>query len=191
MLIKFIAHTFITWNAPRYSMALGETLKCSAYHPLINGLAERTVQTLKEALKKTTGDMEMHLARFLFQYRITPHTTTGCSPAELLLGRKPRTHLDLIHPESSGSTPQLAKAPPVAVQTRVAQSQHRQKEGHVRRAKTTQLHCGPECLREKLLGSPVMASGICHWHPRPPDLCGGCGWREVPPAACRPCTHTI
>lgn len=67
---------------------------CFPYHPSSNGLAERAVQTFKEALKKTSGDLETQLARFLFQYR---NTSTGHSPAELLLGRKPRTHLDLLH----------------------------------------------------------------------------------------------
>ena len=58
------------------------------YHPASNGLAERAVQTLKEGLKKlSSGDLETRLFRFLFQYRITPHTTTGQSPAQLLLGR--------------------------------------------------------------------------------------------------------
>ena len=32
-------------------------------------------------------------------YRIIPQTTTGVLPAELLLGRKPKSRLDLIYPE--------------------------------------------------------------------------------------------
>ncbi|KAL5469019.1 hypothetical protein EMCRGX_G030194 [Ephydatia muelleri] len=68
------------------------------YHPATNGLAERAVQTFKENLKKSCGDLE---TRFLFHYRTTPHTTTGVSPAELLLGRKPRTLLDNLHPDLS------------------------------------------------------------------------------------------
>ena len=60
------------------------------YHPALNGLAERAVQTLKTGLKKmTNGNIEDKLAHFLFQYRITPHTMTGQSPAELLMGRRP------------------------------------------------------------------------------------------------------
>ena len=74
----------------------------SPYHPATNGLAERAVQVVKTGLRKIPeGDMDMRLARLLFKYRNTPHTTTGVSPAELLLGRKPRTHLDLMHPDLS------------------------------------------------------------------------------------------
>ena len=59
-------------------------LTMAPYHPVSNGLAERAVQTLKTGLKKmTVGNIEDKLACFLFQYRITPHTTTGQSPAEL------------------------------------------------------------------------------------------------------------
>ena len=47
----------------------------------------------------TSGDIDTRLARFLFQYRITPHTATGVSPAELLMGRKLQSHLDLLRPD--------------------------------------------------------------------------------------------
>ena len=74
-------------------------VKTSPYHPSSNGLAERSVQTLKEALKKcASDDIERNISRFLFQNRITPHSTTGIAPAELLLGRIPRSHLDLLKP---------------------------------------------------------------------------------------------
>ena len=69
------------------------------YHPASNGLAERSVQTFKEAMKKAKGtDIETQLSCFLFHYRNTPHATTGHTPAELLLGRKPRSHLTLMQP---------------------------------------------------------------------------------------------
>ncbi|CAI5647636.1 unnamed protein product [Oreochromis niloticus] len=72
-------------------------IRTAPYHPASNGLAECAVETLKDGLKKMLGlSIEKRLCRFLFQYRITPHTTTGLSPAELLMGRKPRSHLDLL-----------------------------------------------------------------------------------------------
>ena len=72
------------------------------YHPATNGLAERAVQTFKSFLKKTPGGtLEDQLSKFLFRYRITPHSTTGITPAELLLGRRPRSLLDLLRPSLS------------------------------------------------------------------------------------------
>ena len=49
--------------------------------------------------KLKDGSLETRVSRFLSRYRITPQTTTGVSPAELLLGRKPKSRLDLIYPE--------------------------------------------------------------------------------------------
>ena len=76
-------------------------IRVAPYHPASNGAAERAVQTLKEYLSKTRGDLDTRLSRFLFQYRLTPHTSTGSSPAELLFGRRPKSHLDFIHPDLS------------------------------------------------------------------------------------------
>ena len=55
------------------------------------------MQVLKQALKKvTTGSLKTRLARVLLSYRITPKSSTGVSPAELLLGQCPRTRFDLL-----------------------------------------------------------------------------------------------
>lgn len=75
-----------------------EHVRSAPYHPSSNGLAERAVQTVKEGVRKMTGPLEVRLARLLFKYRVTPQATTGISPAELLMGRRLRTHLDLLHP---------------------------------------------------------------------------------------------
>ena len=71
----------------------------SPYHPSSNGLAERAVQTFKGAMVKLPkGCLREKVCRFLTKYRSIPHSTTGVSPAELIFGRKIRTHLDLLHP---------------------------------------------------------------------------------------------
>ena len=74
------------------------------------------MQMFKNAMKKiTSGDIDTRIARFLFQYRITPHSTTGISPAELLQGRRLRSHLDLLQPH---------------LQSKIQESQERQKTKH-------------------------------------------------------------
>lgn len=69
-------------------------------HQSSNGAAERTVQMLKQALQKEAERVRRgapkrsskhQLANCLFQYRNTPHSVTGVTPAELFLKRKPRT----------------------------------------------------------------------------------------------------
>ena len=59
----------------------------AAYHPSSNGLAETAV--VKAGLKKMRdGSMETRLARYLLTYRVTPHSTTGVAPLELLMNCK-------------------------------------------------------------------------------------------------------
>ena len=76
-------------------------LTSAPYHPATNGLAERAVQTSKQALRamsEISKPVKEKLAKFLIAYRNTPHSTTGVSPAQLLLGRPLRTRLDLVKP---------------------------------------------------------------------------------------------
>ena len=61
------------------------------------------------------GSVENKVARFLFKYRVTPHSTTGVPPAELIFGRQLRTTLDLLQP---------------SIGHNVRQRQTKQKEGH-------------------------------------------------------------
>ena len=72
------------------------TVSLLPYHPASNGLAERAVQSFKSAMRKMSTDpVETRTAKFLFHQRLKPHTTTDNSPAELLLGRRPRSLLDV------------------------------------------------------------------------------------------------
>ena len=73
------------------------------FHPSLNGLGERAVQTLTFVIVKTEGDtLDVKLQRFLFDYRRTPHSTTGKSPMEVLNKRKMRSRLDLLQPSLQG-----------------------------------------------------------------------------------------
>ena len=76
-------------------------IRTSPYHPSSNGLAERAVQTFKSSLKKLEGNVKTRLFTFLARYWVTARFTTELSPAELLMGRKLRTTLDLMHPDVS------------------------------------------------------------------------------------------
>ena len=76
-------------------------LTSAPYHPATNGLAERAVQTFKMSMKKATTTSDSEISRFLFIYRNTLHTTTGITPAELLLHRKPRSLLTMLRPSTA------------------------------------------------------------------------------------------
>ena len=55
------------------------------------------VQAFKSGIKKLSeGTVDLKLARFLFNHRITPHSTTGMSPSELMFGRQLNTRFDLL-----------------------------------------------------------------------------------------------
>jgi transposase InsO family protein len=83
---------FINWNGIKH-------LTTPYYHPNSNGLAERAVRTFKENIKmQVEGTIEEKIAKFLFNYRLTPHSTTGESPCELMFGRKIRSRWDLLKP---------------------------------------------------------------------------------------------
>ena len=77
-----------------------------------NGEVERAVRTFKESMKTMKdepGTLADKLARFLLSYRTTPHTATGCTPAELLMGRRIRTRLDILHPDLSAKMSKKTK----------------------------------------------------------------------------------
>ena len=103
-------------------------LRTPPYHPASNGLAERAVQTFKGGMKKLKeGTLETKLARFLFTYRITPQSSTGVSPSELMFGRKIRSHLETLRPD-------LAR--------KVRLSQERQKRGQDSHARERNFEIG-------------------------------------------------
>ena len=71
--------------------------------------------------------MKSRLAQVLFQYRLTPQTTTGISPSELLLGRRPRSRLDMLKPHAA---------------ERVEKRQSQQKQQHDLRSRERHMEVG-------------------------------------------------
>ena len=65
--------------------------------------------------KLTKGSLEDRVMKFLFKYCITPQSTTGHSPSDLLFGRRLCSHLDLLHPD---------------LNSKVRQKQNSQKQTH-------------------------------------------------------------
>ncbi|XP_015277400.1 PREDICTED: uncharacterized protein K02A2.6-like [Gekko japonicus] len=85
--------TFLSDNGIRQITA-------APFHPASNGQAERMVRTAKEALGRLTeGDWSVRLGSFLLRQHTTPCSTTGRSPAELLMGRRLTTRLNRLHPD--------------------------------------------------------------------------------------------
>ena len=81
------------------------------YHPASNGLAERAVQIFKKGIRKMqTGTLQVKIAQFLFSYQNTPQSTTDIAPAQLFMGRKLRSPLDLLKPDLQGQSGERARA---------------------------------------------------------------------------------
>ena len=82
--------TFLKENGIRH-------VTTTPYHPAGNGLAERAVQTFKQALKNQPLIWTPSYPNSCF-VTVVP---TGVPLAELLMQRKPRSRLDLLKPQLS------------------------------------------------------------------------------------------
>ena len=106
------------------------------------------VQHLRSApyhpASKLSGSLETCLSRFLFKYRVTPQASTGIALSELLMGRRLRTHLDLLHP---------------TVQDRVRRTQQSQKDRSDQHAKIRQFKIGDRVMCRNFRKGPAWVPG--------------------------------
>ena len=118
------------------------------HHPASNALGERAVGIVKEGVKRMHGgDLEAKLARFLFDYRVTPHSTTGIAPSELLMHSHLKMRLHLIKPDVGG---------------KVAAQQTKQKGMHDRHAKARFFASGDAAYALRYHGNKESWVHGCH-----------------------------
>ena len=94
---QLASKTFADWcNACSIAYLTSEP-----FHPAANGEAERLVGVFKQAMKRAVREEKkskhLVLREFLQQYRVTPHSTTGRTPAELMLRHQMRSSLSLCY----------------------------------------------------------------------------------------------
>ena len=80
--------------------------------PQANGQAESFMKPLTKAIRAaliSKRSWRKELNKFLLNYRATPHSTTGYSPAELLFNRKINTKLPQLTTESKSKTHRALK----------------------------------------------------------------------------------
>ncbi|KAJ8375478.1 hypothetical protein SKAU_G00060580 [Synaphobranchus kaupii] len=134
--------TITTDNGPQFISAefaafLGgrgvKHIRTALYHPEANRGVERMNQTLKNGIRAHLADgfqFDTALLRTLLHYRSTRHSTTGSSPALLMMGRELQLPLDRLRAQAD-------LAPPAQVRDRVkCQRKMKQRYDRTRRAKT-------------------------------------------------------
>ena len=98
-----VSHTWLTQTADEFQAFVRSKgmkhIKPAPYHPNTNGMAERFVQTFKQALRTAlskTKTISRKLTNFLLACRTTPHALNGEAPVVLLVGRNLRTRLHIL-----------------------------------------------------------------------------------------------
>ena len=104
VLVSDNAPNFVSDEFKLYLASSGiKGINTAVHSPHMNGQAERMVQTFKDHISDFNrgGDVQEHIDKFLFKYRLTPHSLTGVSPSELMFGHKVRSIFDLLQPHES------------------------------------------------------------------------------------------
>ena len=90
-----------------------ESRACTPEHPEGNAIAERFMEVLVKVVHTAIAqgrDPKEEVMRGLLNYRNTRHPSTGCTPAELLMNRRPRTKIPSLRRLAEGEVYQRAQA---------------------------------------------------------------------------------
>ena len=140
---------FTSYDFQHFCKANGiKHIRTAPYHPSSNGLAERFVQTFKQAMRKAEKDpllFSHKLASFLLTYRATPHATTNVAPCILFMGRPLRTRLDCMKPD---------------VESTVTRNQTAQKLHHDGGCKERTLQLGQAVMVRDFLGREKWVAAV-------------------------------
>ena len=123
-------------------------IKSAPYHPATNRLAERFVQSLKQALRTSLNGgrtLPHRLTNFLLTYRSYPHATTGVTPCSLFLKHQIRTCFDLLKPKQ---------------ESQVTEKQSQQKANHEQYARSRQFQVGQSVMARNLCLGPKWVPGV-------------------------------
>lgn len=113
--------------------------RTALYNPQANAEAERLNRVLKDGIKAALAEGKSFrdgVRQTLAAYRTTAHSTTGVSPASLMLAFPVRTPLSVLSPRGS-VTANTPVAPKVSVEKRVRFQQQRAAQAHDRRTRAT------------------------------------------------------
>ena len=102
---------FVSFEFENFCKRNGIVHKTSApYHPETNGAAENAVGMIKRGLIKMLSDTKncketsTLLSRYMLGYRNAVHSSTGESPAVLMLNRRVRIRLDMLKPNDRSAS---------------------------------------------------------------------------------------
>jgi hypothetical protein len=140
---QFISNEFISFQA---SSGIRHS-RSALYSPQSNAEVERINRVMKEGLKTGLADGRSFVTAVrhtLASYRVTPHCTTGVTPASLMLSFPLRTPLTLLQQSAMTSSEEPSTSSPMQARVRFRQQLMAKNHDARYHAKTTLISAGDQ-----------------------------------------------